>query len=367
MAKKRPRKRDLFFKKRSTPGASPGTLIADPESQNTRIHVIAYGPDHLEEEEATSVARVSELLGRHPVVWVNVDGLADLATIEALGKLLDLHPLALEDAINLYQRPKVEEYPSNAFVVVRMASGGGEVHTEQLALFIGKGFVATFQGEHPGDSCDPVRKRLRLGQGRTRGEGPDYLAYCLIDAVIDNYFPVMDELGEGIESLEDDLIAAPLPGAPRRIQRAKQDLLILRRAVFPLRDVVNSLVRDEIPFIRHETRLYFRDCYDHTVQLMDAVNTYRELAGGLMELHLSSVSNRMNEVMKFLTLVSTVFIPLTFIVGVYGMNFDPARSPFNMPELEWRYGYPAVLATMAAMAVLLVLYFRRKGWLAPTR
>jgi magnesium transporter len=367
MAKKGRRKRDFFFKKRSTPGASPGTLVPDPESRSTRIQVIAYGPDHLEEETTDSVERVAELLGRHLVVWVNVDGLGDLPLIVKLAKLLDLHPLALEDAINLYQRPKVEEYPSNAFVVVRMASGGGQIHTEQLALFIGKGFVATFQGEHPGDSCDPVRKRLRLGQGKLRSEGPDYLAYCLLDAVIDHYFPVIDELGEAIEALEDELIAAPVANAPARIQRAKQELLALRRTVFPLRDVANSLVRDEIPFIRHETRVYFRDCYDHTVQLMDALNTYRELAGGLMELHLSSVSNRMNEVMKFLTLVSTIFIPLTFIVGVYGMNFDPARSPWNMPEIEWRYGYPAVMLAMALVAISLILYFRRKGWLAPTR
>jgi len=328
---------------------------------------MAFGPDHIDERTLESPARLRDFVGRHPVTWVNVDGLGDVSMIEGLGKVLDLHPLALEDAVNLYQRPKAEEYPSNLFIILRMASGGGEVHTEQLALFIGEGFVATFQGDHPGDSLDPVRKRLRAGAGRIRSEGPDYLLYCLLDAVIDNYFPVIDELGEGIEELEDELIRAPVQRAAERIQSVKQNLLVLRRAIVPLRDVVNSLARDEIPFIRHETRIYLRDCYDHTVQLMDAANTYRELAGGLMELHLSSVSNRMNEVMKFLTLVSTIFIPLTFIVGVYGMNFDPARSPFNMPEIEWRYGYPAVLFAMAVVAVAMVAYFRKRGWLAPTR
>jgi magnesium transporter len=248
-----------------------------------------------------------------------------------------------------------------------MASLGERLHTEQLAIFIGAGFVATFQSERPGDCLDPVRKRIRTAGGRIRSAGPDYLAYALIDAAIDNYFPVMDSFGETIETLEDDLIAAPVPNAPERIQRAKQDLLVLRRALVPMRDVVNALIRDEARFVQPTTRLYLRDCYDHTAQLLDAANSYRELAGGLMELHLSGVSNRMNEIMKFLTLVSTIFIPLTFIAGIYGMNFDPSRSPWNMPEIEWRYGYPAVMSSMAALAVALVFYFRKKGWLAPTR
>jgi magnesium transporter len=353
--------------KRVSPGASPGTLVADPDAAKPKIRVLAYGPDGVDETVASAPEQLSGLVGRRPVTWIDVDGLGDTSVIERVGKVLDLHPLALEDVVNLYQRPKVEEYPSNLFVVVRMASRADHVHTEQLSLFIGEGYVVTFQGEHPGDCLEPVRKRIRLGQARIRSESVDYLAYSIIDAVIDNYFPVLDEFGEALEALEDELIAAPVVNAPERIQRAKQDLLVLRRTMMPLRDVLNSLVRDEARFIRKETRLYLRDCYDHTSQLMDAVNTYRELAGGLMELHLSGVSNRMNEIMKFLTLVSTIFIPLTFIVGVYGMNFDPQRSPWNMPEVEWRYGYPVVMGTMAVLALALVLYFKRKGWLAPTR
>jgi magnesium transporter len=290
-----------------------------------------------------------------------------MSVIERVGRALDLHPLALEDATNLYQRPKFEEYPTHAFVVVRMAHCNEHVHTEQLAIFLGRGFVATFQGEHPGDSLEPVRKRIRVDQGKIRSEGPDYLAYAIIDAVIDNFFPVTDEFGELLEQLEDELVVRPPRDAVARIQYAKHDLLVLRRAILPMRDVVSALLRDDVALVRKETRIYLRDCYDHTVQLMDVVGSYRELAGGLMEIYLSGVSNRMNEIMKFLTLVSTIFIPLTFIVGVYGMNFDPARSPYNMPELEYRYGYPIVMGAMLLLAVVLAVYFRRKGWLAPTK
>jgi magnesium transporter len=252
-------------------------------------------------------------------------------------------------------------------MVTRMARCTEHVFSEQLAIFLGEGFIVTFQGEDPGDSLEPVRKRIRLDQGRIRSEGPDYLAYAILDAVIDNYFPVIDQFGDLLEALEDDLSVKSTRNAVERIQHAKQDLLILRRAILPMRDVINTLVRDDNRFIGKQARLYLRDCYDHCVQLMDVISSYREMTGGLMELYLAGVSNRMNEIMKFLTLVSTVFIPLTFIVGVYGMNFDPSKSPYNMPELEWRYGYPVVLAVMLLLAVLLVLYFKKKGWLAETK
>jgi magnesium transporter len=368
MSRRKPRVKDrLSILKRVSPGAPPGTLVVDPESPKPTIRVMTYGPDHLEERAISDPELLVGLVGKHPVTWVDVDGLGDTQIVERVGKALHLHPLALEDAINQYQRPKADEYAENLFIVVRMAQLGERVRTEQLAIFLGAGFVATFQSEHPGDCLDPVRKRITTSQGRIRNEGPDYLVYSLLDAVIDHYFPLVDTFGESLESLEDELIAAPVASAPERIQRAKQDLAVLRRAVVPLRDVVNTLIRDEAKFIRPETRIYLRDCYDHTGQLLDVVNTYRELAAGLMELHLSAVNLRMNEVMKFLTLVSTIFIPLTFIVGVYGMNFDPQRSPWNMPELEWRYGYVAVMSVMALVAIALVVLFRRRGWLGPTR
>lgn len=359
--KSRREKSRVSIQKRVSPGSSPGTLVSDPEAPRTRIRVFAYGPDRLEEREVHGPGELRVYLDAFPVTWVDVDGLGDVQTVEALGVALGLHALALEDTINLYQRPKLEEYADHLFIVVRMASLAGQLRTEQLALFLGKNFVITFQGEHPGDCLDPVRKRLRQAQGRMRTLGSDYLAYALLDAVVDNYFPVTDEFGMNLEKLEDELIEAPVRHARHRIQAAKQDLVELRRAVLPLREVINSLSREELTLVRPETRVFLRDCFDHTVQLMDVVNTYREIAAGLMELYLSGVSYRMNEIMKFLTLVSTIFIPLTFVVGIYGMNFDTQRSPWNMPELEWEYGYPAVMGAMALMALALVLYFKRKG------
>ncbi len=329
--------------------------------------MFAYGPEGVDEHDDVDPEKLADLIGKRPVVWIDVDGYGDATLIERVASKLDLHPLAVEDATNPFQRPKFEEYPSHAFVVTRMARCTEHVFSEQLAIFLAKGFIVTIQGEHPGDSLEPVRKRIRMDQGRIRSEGADYLAYAIIDAVVDNYFPVIDEFGDQLEQLEDDLTIRSVSDSVERIQHAKQDLLVLRRAVLPMRDVINTLVRDETRFVGKQARLYLRDVYDHTVQLMDVIGSYREMTAGLMELYLSGVSNRMNEVMKVLTLVSTIFIPLTFIVGVYGMNFDPAKSPYNMPEIESRYGYPIVMACMAALALVLVLYFKRKGWLAPTK
>lgn len=352
--------------KRRAHSAPPGTE-SKKEARPTRVKVFAYGPDGVDEHENVDPAKVAENIGKRPVTWIDVDGYSDMTVIERIAGALDLHPLAVEDATNPYQRPKFEDYPSHAFVVTRMARCTEHVFSEQLAIFLGKGFVVTMQGEHPGDSLEPVRKRIRLDQGRIRSEGADYLAYAIIDSVVDNYFPVIDQFGDQLEGLEDDLTIHPAGNAVERIQHAKQDLLVLRRAVLPMRDVINTLVRDETHFVGKQARLYLRDVYDHTVQLMDVISSYREMTGGLMELYLSSVSNRMNEIMKVLTLVSTIFIPLTFIVGIYGMNFDPAKSPYNMPEIEWRYGYPTVMGCMAVLAISLVFYFKKKGWLAPTR
>jgi magnesium transporter len=361
------KKRRRLSIRRPVSSLRPAAVEAKKEARAPKISAFAYGPDGVDEHSDLKPEELHELLGKHPVTWIDVDGLGDFAAIERIGRALDLHPLALEDATNLDQRPKFEEYPSHAFLIVRMARCVDHVFSEQLAIFLGPGFIVTFQGEQPGDSLEPVRKRIRLDQGRIRSQGPDYLAYAIVDAVIDNYFPVIDQFGDILERLEDELSVEAVSDALERIQHSKQDLLLLRRAILPMRDVVNTMVRDESRFIGKEARLYLRDCYDHTVQIMDVVASYRELTGGLMELYLSGVSNRMNEIMKFLTLVSTIFIPLTFIVGVYGMNFDPARSPYNMPELEYRYGYPVVVGVMVLLALGLVFYFRRKGWLAPTR
>lgn len=366
MAKHRKRRR-YAVKKRVQPGASPGTLVADPSAAAPNIRVMAWTHDAFQEARVTDPSELRRFLGKHRVTWIDVDGLGNAQVIEQIGKVLRLHPLALEDVLSQTQRPKVEDYPENLFVVVRMVFlREAHVHTEQLALFVGDDFVATFQGNAPGDSLEPVRERIRRA-GRIRDSGPDYLAYALIDAAIDYYFPVTDELGDAAERMEDELLTAPIADAPQRIQQLKQDLMALRRVVMPLRDVCSMLSRDDNPRIKPETRLFFRDCHDHTVQLLDVLSAYRELAASLTELYLARVGNRMNEVMKFLTLVATVFIPLTFIVGIYGMNFDVDASPWNMPELKSPYGYPAVMLGMLALAVALVAYFRHKGWLGPTR
>lgn len=246
------------------------------------------------------------------------------------------------------------------------AGSPGRLETEQVAMALGRGFVVTFQ-EVPGDSFDPVRRRLRSSGGQIRQRGPDYLAYALIDAAIDAFFPVLELIGEQVEELEDDVVARPGNRQVARIHDLKRNLLTARRALWPLRDMVNALLREDSPLIDQQTLIYLRDCHDHASQLIDMIETYREICSGLVDIHLSSASNRMNEVMKVLTVIATIFIPLTFIVGVYGMNFDPAAGPLSMPELGWRYGYPASLLLMAAIAAGLLMWFRSKGWIGRDR
>jgi magnesium transporter len=282
--------------------------------------------------------------------------------VARIGKLLGLHPLALEDVMNNHQRSKVEQYGDHLFIVARMVEGQTELETDQLGMFLGKNFVVMFQ-QTPGDCMDKLRESIRVGRGIIRSSGPDYLAYAVLDAIIDSYFPILERFGEEIEALEDEIMGKPDHGIIGRTHAVKSKLLILRRAIWPLREALHVLVRDPTPTIQESTRIYLRDCSDHTFQLIDLLETYRELASDLLELYHSSLSNRMNEVMQVLTVIATLFIPLTFIVGVYGMNFDTAISPWNMPELKWYFGYPLVWAVMLATAGGLLYFFNRKGWL----
>ena len=350
------------IERRTSPGAPPGSLVVDPQAPLPIIRVIAYGSEAVHEELVEDVSRIGSYLGRQPVTWVNVDGLGDAAVIRKLGEIFGIHRLALEDIINSHQRAKVDQYDNHLFVVGRMVEMADHVETEQLSLFLGKSYVLSFQ-ERVGDAFDPVRERIRKAGGRVRNAGPDYLAYALIDAFIDNYFPVLEKYGERLESIEEDVLSRPEPVLVSRMHEVKRDLLTLRRAIWPLRETINSLVREPSPFISDETRVYFRDCYDHTIQIIDLLENYRDVASGLMEVYLSSVSNRLNEIMKILTMFTAFFIPLSLIAGIYGMNFNTARSPFNMPELNWYFGYPFVLGLMAAVALGMVTFFRRKGWL----
>ncbi|HRY25137.1 MAG: magnesium/cobalt transporter CorA [Geminicoccaceae bacterium] len=358
-------KRRLFLKRRTKPGAAPGLLIVDPTAAATGITAIAYGPDRLEEIPACPSARVANLRGSRAVLWVDIAGLADHAAISEVATAFGVHPLAVEDAVNTHQRPKAESYDGHVFVVFRMLTAESGAEGEQVAMAVGRDFVLTFQ-ERPGDCFEPVRERLRHGKGRVRQLGPDYLGYALIDAAVDSYFPYLETLGEEIEDLEDMVVKDPEPGHVERVHRVKRDLLSLRRAVWPMREMLNALLRDEHEEISATTRTYLRDAYDHAIQLMDMVETYREIATSLLDVYLSSQSARMNEIMKVLTIISTIFIPLGFIASLYGMNFDTS-SPWNMPELAWRFGYPAVLGLMAAIAFGLLWSFFRRGWLGGDR
>lgn len=347
--------------RRHPPGTAPGRIDRSPHAVETRIRVIAYGPAEHLDLELGQLEEVEALRERHPVLWIDVAGLADVDVIERLGQRFGLHPLALEDVTHVHQRAKVEDYGDHLFIVARMVDSGGEAVTEQVSLFLGKGFVLTFQ-ERPGDCFDPVRQRIAAGGPNLRNGGADYLAYALLDAIIDGYFPAIEKHGDVLETLEEDILTDARPEIMARIQRAKAELQELRRAIRPHRDMINVLIRDEADSLHERTLLYMRDCHDHVIQAVDLLEGYREVASGLVDLYLSSVSNRMNEVMKVLTIIATIFIPLGFVAGLYGMNFDPDVSPFNMPELEWYWGYPAVLALMLGIGGGMLLWFRRRGW-----
>lgn len=349
-------------RRRTPPGSPPGTLIPDPRAITPVLTVIAFGPHGKQEMSGEDLTTLSGLRDEYDVVWVDIQGLADVGLLEQLGEIFGLHDLALEDVINVHQRAKVEEYDDHAFIVCRMPTSASEPTTEQVSLFLGEGYVLTFQ-ERCGDCFEGVRQRIQNNRGRVRRSSADYLVYTLIDAVTDAYFPLLEHFGERVESLEEQVTTDGGRLQAAHIHAIKRDLLLLRRAVWPLREAVNALLRDETPYVSAQTRVYFRDCYDHTAQLMDMIETYREVASGLIDIHLSRVSMRMNEIMKVLTVIATIFIPLSFIAGVYGMNFDRSLSPWNMPELAWYFGYPFALAIMLAVALALVCYFWRKGWL----
>ena len=344
-------------RRHKAPGLPPGTLTAPAGAYVPKtIRVIHFTADAVEEIEVPSARDVARYRDKEGVTWINLDGLGNVEMIRELGELFGLHPLALEDALTVHQRPKVDDFENHLFIVLRMLHFEADVETEQVSIFLGRHFVVTVQ-EHPGDCLDPVRQRLRKATGQIQHQGADYLMYSITDAVIDNYFPFLEQMGEIVEQLEDEVVERPSRRILGRVHSVKRHLLDVRRAIWPLRDAINALLRDESPLVRKATRLYLRDCYDHTVQVLDIIETYRELAGGLMDVYLSSVSNKMNEVMKVLTVIATIFIPLTFLAGIYGMNFE------KMPELRWAWAYPAVWGVMVVTAAVMLTLFWRRGWL----
>lgn len=356
---KRRRRRKL---PRPAPASIPGTFAIAPDAPRPVLHVTHYGKSHCDEKTVEMPEEVRPFLQTKGVTWINIDGLGDKATLRTVAELFDLHLLTLADIANVHQRPKVEVFDHYLYFVTRMRSTEHPLESEQVSIVLGTNWVLSVQ-ERVGDCFDSVRDRIRLGKGRARRHGADYLAYLLVDAVVDQYFPTVDQLSDQIDQLEDDVLFRPGPDVITRVHDVRRELLGIRRAIWPQRDAINLLLRDELPQIRAETRIYFRDVYDHCVQLIDMIETYRELAQGLMDVYLSVMSNRMNEIMKVLTVIATIFIPLTFIAGIYGMNFDPEVSPWNMPELTWYFGYPLALLLMAGIAVGMLGYFVKQGWL----
>jgi magnesium transporter len=349
----------MRFKKRHPKvGASPGTLIIPQQAPTPRIHAIHYGPDRVEESDIESLDELDRAFHDETVSWIDVQGFGDKGLMQAIGEKFGFHRLLLEDVVNVPQRPKTEVYDNQVLVVVRMVRlvDEHEIDMEQVSIVFGPHYVLTFQ-ERYGDVFDPVRKRIRSGKGMMRKSGSDYLVYALADTVIDGYYPVLELLGDQLDELDEAVVTDPSPHVLRSLNEAKNELINLRRGIWPQRDAVAALMNDDVPLVTDEVRTHLRDTLDHCVQTSEIAEMYREMATGLINTYMSSIANRTNEVMKVLTIMASIFIPLTFIAGIYGMNFD------HMPELHSRWSYPVVLVLMGAMAGGMVLYFWRKGWL----
>jgi len=345
------------------PGTAPATLVVPPEYQGQQpvVTLIEYDAHSIEERKIETMDELLPCLDNDKVSWINVDGLGDPEFFQRLGRQFRIHPLALEDLFNIGQRPKIDEYDRQLFIVLDMAyeNKKEEVVFEQVCIVLAENFVITIQ-EDPGDVFDPVRQRLRDGGGNARFMKADYLAYALIDSVIDQYFPIVESLGESMDDLQETLLDQPTRERLRDLHEFKRLIARIRRAVWPQREVLGRLMRDETGLVAARTKPFFRDCYDHTVIMVDILETFREAARNIMDVYLSSINIRTNEIMRVLTVISSIFIPLTFIAGVYGMNFDPKLSPFNMPELEWTFGYPFAICLMLAVAIGMIVFFKRK-------
>ena len=351
------------IKKRSQKaGLPPGTPvhIGERRSETTRITLFDYDEQRVEEKEITGAKECALVEDKSSVAWINVTGLHQVEVLEELNTCFGLHPLVLEDILNTDQRPKMEDYDDYLYIVLKTLSMAGnpgdEVESDHISLILGKNYVLSFQ-EKESPLLEPIRERLRNGKGRLRKMGPDYLIHAILDAIIDQYFVVLEKMGEKIEFLEEEVVTRPTTATLQVTHQLKREMIFLRKAVWPLREVIGSLERGESSLIKESMVIYLRDIYDHTIQVIDNIETFRDMLSGMMDIYLSSISNRMNEIMKVLTIIATIFIPLTFIVGLYGMNFK------YMPELSSPWGYPSVLAFMLAVAVFMLIYFRRKKWI----
>ena len=352
----------LIKKRSKKAGLPPGTLvhIGEKKAGEPIITLIDYDEANFQEREVRAVEECFSFREKPTVTWINVEGVHKVEVVEKLGNCFGLHPLVLEDILNTDQRPKMEIYGDYIYIVLKMLYGGDVNHpieAEQVSLILGSNFVISFQEGKEGDVFDPARERIRSGKGLIRTMGSDYLAYSLIDMIVDSYFLILERLGEKIELLEEALVAHPTATTLQEIRKFKTGMIFVRRVVWPLRELVSGLRRKESPLIKETTEIYLRDVYDHTVQVMDTVELYREMLSGMLDIYLSSVSNQLNSVMKVLTIIATIFMPLTFIAGMYGMNFK------YMPELEWRWGYPVIWLIIVIIGISMLIYFKKKKWL----
>ena len=354
----------LFKKSSKKAGLPPGTLVhvGEKRTEEVKITLIDYDEHRVEERLDLTVEECLPFKALPTVTWVNVTGIHDVSTIEGFGKAFDIHPLVLEDIVHTEQRPKMEDLGDYLYIVLKMLvhvnaeNSENDFEAEQVSLILGSNFVLSFQ-EREGDVFDSIRDRIKMGKGRIRKAGSDYLAYTLIDAIVDNYYVILETLGEKIEGIEEDVLAQPEPSTLKLIQDTKREMIFLRKCVWPLRETISNMERVESPLIGDAVGPYLRDVYDHTIQVIDTVETFRDTISGTLDIYLSSLSNRMNEVMKVLTIIATIFIPLTFIAGVYGMNFK------HMPELDWEWGYLTIWIVMLVLGCLMLLGFKRKKWL----
>ena len=353
-----------FIKKLSSKaGMPPGTLthVGEKKTEKVRITItiMDYDATYYEENEITDVEECFQFRDKTSVTWINVNGVHDPEVIEKIGKFFDIHPLTLEDILNTGHRPKIEDFEDYLYIVLKMLSFDiqeNDIKSEQVSLVLGNNYVISFQ-EKEGDVFNPIRNRIKNSKGRIRKMSADYLAYAIIDAVVDNYYIILEKNNEKIEALEEELVTNPTPKILHLIHDLKREMLFIRKSIWPLREAVNSMERGESPLIHDSTQVYLRDLYDHTIQIIETVNTLREMISGILDIYLSSISNRMNEVMKTLTIFAAIFIPLTFLAGIFGMNFE------YMPELKLRWAYPTLLITMLILGVSLFVYFKKKNWL----
>lgn len=359
------RKRILPTSQKPNPGSAPGVLTVSPLSHPTELLIIGYGPDGYMEQVCSTIEEVEKFMAAWPMVWVNVIGLGNIQLIEDVGNLFMLDRLSLEDVLDTSHRPKVEYYENYLFTIIKAMQPADQFESEQLSIFLKKNVVVVFE-EKPGSSFTQVRERIRRGTGKIRHAGSDYLYYALLDEVIDKYFPILDKLNQQLVALEDEIMtnAVDTQSADviQRIHTTKSDLLLMHRTIWPVSDIISMIMREDTPLITKAVRGFLRDCYDHSSQANEMTQFYRDTASGLLNTFLAYEGHKTNDIVKTLTIISAIFIPLNFIAGIYGMNFDPDISPFNMPELEWAYGYPFALAMMLLVALLMLVRFKKRGW-----